>query len=402
MDDWGGAEGFGRGRVDGSDAGTSESEKKDAPDIWHLLGQVKQRPDYRKIAIIARGGFGKTTLLRHITYRYSHEAHRVCRDKGVPKLIPVLLYLRDCRNLIAKPDAPDLPTLIAEHHVKRLSNRLTELDVDWAKKLLNSGRALVLLDGFDEVAASQCPAVSEWIDQAMRDYGSTATFLLTTRPAGYERYSGQQPFTAVAIKEFNSAQRDRFLHKWYLCQVKADHLADDTDSVKEEAAREATDLIEQIQARDELQKLADNPLLLCMMASYHRVNPARSLPIARPRLYQRFCQMLLEDRPVSKKMTVALPAEQSQQVLQGVALHIMVQQDCIALSRSEMIQLVEQTLESSDEVALGDGATAIDFVKEIEEISELFVRKEASDEYEFAHRSFVGVFSFSPCLSARV
>lgn len=373
-------EGFGK-------AADEADEEKEPPYIWDLLRQIESNPSYRQIAIIARGGFGKTTLLRHITYRYSYEPHKVRKEKNVPKLLPVLLYLRECREIIAQPDAPDLPTLIVNHHLVRLSSRLAMLDVDWAKKLLNGGQALVMLDGFDEVAEEQCEAVSAWIDQAVRDYGQTTTFILTTRPAGYERYSGEQPFTAVAVKEFNAKQRNKFLHQWYRCQVKNDRLASDTDGVVEEASREANDLIEQIKRRKELTKMADNPLLLCMMATYHRGNPARNLPLARPRLYQGFCQMLLEDRPLSKKIPMALPADESKAVLQGVALE-MVQKDRIALSLEVMHELVEKNLSRCVELATESAVASRDFVDQIEEVSELFVRKQASDEYEFAHRSF--------------
>lgn len=362
------------------------AEEKEPPYIWDLLRQIEKNPSYRQIAVIARGGFGKTTLLRHITYRYSYEPHKICKEKDVPKLLPVLIYLRECREIIAQPDAPDLPTLIVKHHLARLSSKLEMLDADWATKLLNSGKALVMLDGFDEVAEEQCEAVSAWVDRAVRDYGSTATFILTTRPAGYERYSGEHPFTAVTVKEFSAKQRNKFVHQWYLCQEKNDRLERDIEGAEEEANREATDLIEQIERRKELAKMADNPLLLCMMATYHRVNPARNLPIARTQLYKGFCQMLLEDRPVSKKISMALLAEDSKAVLQGVALE-MAQKDCIALSLEEMHELVERNLNRADLVA-ANSVTSHDFVQEIEDVSELLVRKQASDEYEFAHRSF--------------
>ncbi|MEL7355779.1 MAG: GUN4 domain-containing protein [Cyanobacteria bacterium J06560_6] len=373
-------EGFGK-------AADEVDEEKEPPYIWDLLRQIESNPSYRQIAIIARGGFGKTTLLRHITYRYSYEPRRVCKEKNVPKLLPILLYLRECRGLISQPDAPDLPTLIVKHHLPRLSSKLEMLDIDWAQKLLNGGQALVMLDGFDEVAEDQCEAVSAWIDRAVRDYGQTATFILTTRPAGYERYSGEQPFTAVAVKEFNAKQRNKFLHQWYRCQVKNDRLENDTEGVAEEASREANDLIEQINSREALTKMADNPLLLCMMATYHRINPSRNLPIARPRLYHNFCQMLLEDRPVSKRIQMALPVDESKAVLQGVALE-MVQKDCTALSLEEMHALVEKNLRRCVELATESVVTSTNFVQQIEDVSELFVRKQASDEYEFAHRSF--------------
>ena len=355
--------------------------------IWDLLRQSKQQASYCRIAVIARGGFGKTTLLRHITYRYGLNPHRICREKQVPKLIPVLLYLRVWRDVIARADAPDLPTLIADYHVPQLPGKLSGLDANWAKSLLSSGRrALVMIDGFDEVAADQCEVVSRWIDEAIRDYGKTATFILTSRPAGYERYTGEASWTPVEVKEFEVDQRNDFLQRWYYCQARHARGGRETADVKDTAVKAANNLIEQIERRRELAKMADNPLLLCMIATYHRFHPTRRLPIARPRLYQGFCQMLLEDRPASKGIEMVLPAEKSQAVLQGVALK-MVQQDRIALPMAEMAQLVEREL--------GNGASTINcsintdkFIEQIEEVSELFVRKQSSDEYEFAHRSF--------------
>jgi hypothetical protein len=245
----------------------------------------------------------------------------------------------------------------------------------------------VMIDGFDEVAESQCERVSQWIDQAIADYGKTTAFILTTRPAGDERYEGQQPLKRVEVEKFSDEDRDLFLRRWYFCQIKNDRLGNVSDGAEDEAAREADDLIEQIEQRSELAALADNPLLLCMMASYHKNNPARSLPLVRHRLYQGFCRMLLEDRPQSKKIAMLLTAEESQPVLQRVAL-TMVQQDRIALSLENMAQLVEQSLAQCIEASGGTMVSASVFVKQMEEVSELFVRRQASDEYEFAHRSF--------------
>jgi hypothetical protein len=39
-------------------------------DIWQLLARAKRDPIYSQIAIFAWGGYGKTTLLRHIAYRW--------------------------------------------------------------------------------------------------------------------------------------------------------------------------------------------------------------------------------------------------------------------------------------------------------------------------------------------
>ncbi|MGK7897714.1 MAG: hypothetical protein AB4372_29880 [Xenococcus sp. (in: cyanobacteria)] len=56
--------------------------------IWDLLAQIRKKPVLRRLAILAWGGFGKTTLLRHVTYSYMTKQYK--RYKA-PKLLPVLL-----------------------------------------------------------------------------------------------------------------------------------------------------------------------------------------------------------------------------------------------------------------------------------------------------------------------
>ena len=82
--------------------------------IWDLLARVKRYPAFSRIAILAWGGYGKTTLLRHITYTYAKHHHRRYR---VPKFLPVLLPLRKWQEVIATEQNLDLPRLIEKHHL---------------------------------------------------------------------------------------------------------------------------------------------------------------------------------------------------------------------------------------------------------------------------------------------
>lgn len=52
--------------------------------IWDLLRRIKDTDILRRMAIIAPGGFGKTTLLRSVAYRYGLEPVRTQREKKVP------------------------------------------------------------------------------------------------------------------------------------------------------------------------------------------------------------------------------------------------------------------------------------------------------------------------------
>ena len=85
--------------------------------IWDLLAQIKQYPAFSRMAILAWGDYGKTTLLRHITYTYCQDHYR--RYK-VPKFLPVLLHLRKWQEVIATEQNLDLPRLIEQHHLPSL------------------------------------------------------------------------------------------------------------------------------------------------------------------------------------------------------------------------------------------------------------------------------------------
>ena len=84
--------------------------------IWQLLAMANRDLVYSQIAILAWGGYGKTTLLRHVTYALGKNK----QPATVPRYLPVLLLLRKYRDLLSQEKPPNLPELIATHHVPSL------------------------------------------------------------------------------------------------------------------------------------------------------------------------------------------------------------------------------------------------------------------------------------------
>ena len=72
------------------DEKTIELLEKDGLRIWEILKQTDKIPAYKRLAVLAWGGYGKTTLLRHITYIYTYKKEKRYQ---APKLLPVLLLL---------------------------------------------------------------------------------------------------------------------------------------------------------------------------------------------------------------------------------------------------------------------------------------------------------------------
>ena len=351
--------------------------------IWDLLRQIQDYPGYSRLVILAQGGYGKTTLLRHVTYNYTTQGYQ--RFK-VPKFTPILLYLRKWREVMVQADAPDLPTLMIKHHIPDLPGG-ESLSQAWANTLVKEGKALVLIDGFDEVAETQRQGVSQWINRQMRRYPKNV-FILTSRPGGYEYYSGQENFKSmVFVQPFKPDQWKSFIRQWYFCYERFRRVQSERHliAVRDKADKAAQQLIEQIESpeRRDLADMVTNPLLLNMITDLHQFYSGGDLPRYRAELYESMCRLQLRDRPISKRLELPLSANDSQQVLQWLALQL--QEDTVTqISATALATFIGNALQLK---GLAETVTAAEYLKWVCQVNELLVERN-TNEYEFSHRSF--------------
>ena len=269
--------------------------------IWDIFKRLPKNPTYHTLAILAWGGYGKTTLLRHITYTYSQKKLL----KGVPKLLPVLLLLRKWQTFIIE-NKPDLVTLIEDNHIPSLpeGNRL-QRPPNWIKNLLYQKKLLIMFDGYDEVKEDWREELGEWISTMMNKYNS-AYFILTSRPAGYKSYKSENKPNTLRLKAFNEHQRERFIKQWYLSKERQISAEPDNPIVKQTALEKSANLVNTLKEREELNDLARNPLLLNMIVNLHSVAPVDysdlsrpiQLPQRRSELYREIFRLQLGDRPL--------------------------------------------------------------------------------------------------------
>ena len=356
--------------------------------IWDLLKRVRQVPAYRQIAIRARGGYGKTTLLKHIAYTYGKQAYGKYR---APKLVPFLLYLTRCWSelkALPKDDPASLPKLLTDYHLPRLPNGDDlKAPPNWARDLLRRGEALVMFDGFDEVPLAERPAVSEWLSGQMRHYRE-AVFILTSRPTAYkDDYTAQRPTASFWVEDFNDEQRRRFVKQWYRCQERMAR-GRNTPDVQRRAKRKAASLLAQLEVRPELKALAGNALRLNMMARFHRDKQGAELPQRKVELYQDICELQLSRRPTARGIALLLSSlSQRQEVLQVVALEMMKQAD---QDQEGFKQIRKEPLLALLEAALVERDAEVrpqEFLAQMVQVSELLVEQDGGI-YEFSHLSF--------------
>ncbi|MGB3308946.1 MAG: GUN4 domain-containing protein [Nodosilinea sp.] len=360
-----------------------ELERATNLNIWHFLRQAEQTPPFRQLVILAWGGYGKTTLLKHVAYIYATKQYS---RHQVKKRIPVLLVLRkkELRDLLASESAPDLPTVITQHHIPDLPREGDDRPVpdNWVTDVLRRGDAVIMLDGFDEVAKDQRPAVATWINRQMRRYGNSV-FIVTSRPKAYRDQDAAHRLelsTALWVRDFDATQRRDFVTRWYQCQERYAHGGRATPDVVKLANEAAQDLLHQIENRQELKDLAKNPLLLNMIVTFHRRYPGARLPQRQVELYQEICQLQLRDRPRARQLDTLLTQCDAQTVLQMLALQMM-QWHIERILQEDLFSFIVRCLDQQEE-AIDAG----NFIEQVVQISELLVQQE--DEYEFAHLSF--------------
>ncbi|MBD2360169.1 GUN4 domain-containing protein [Anabaena minutissima FACHB-250] len=359
-------------------------------EIGKLLVQMKRDVYFKRLAILGAPGCGKSTLLRHITLMYATRKQRHLNPKA-PKLIPVLLQLRDIyQDIIQNPEIP-LAEVI-ENAVKKLqASEPLQPRKNWFAKRLRENKCLVMLDGLDEIPDDhQRQDVSAWVDKQIDIY-SDSYFILTSRPEGYKN----APLKAVCqleVQPFTREQRNKFIQDWYFHRIKREYNNKVDLGVRDRAKKQTNNLIEQIEASSSLKLMARNPLLLNMIAVTHETH--QTLSNKRVDLYKEICRVLLEGRQRVKGQTTLLSAEQKQVVLKSLALELM-QQNTQAFTLDEFStrdktykqakSLIKDKLDRFPQLTI----TPEDFIKKDDlGVRELLSEKKQEGIYEFAHKTF--------------
>lgn len=161
------------------------------------------------------------------------------------------------------------------------------------QKALDAGRAVLILDGLDEVGSTEergktCDRVQAFVASNKR-----VPVLVTSRPAGYGDAplpeAGSVPFEHLELRPFDDDEQSEFVETRYKLQEPADPVARDDGIAGLQAA---------LAARPRVRELARNPLLATLIALVHRTEA--TLPGERAELYNRCVATLIEAWPRAK------------------------------------------------------------------------------------------------------
>lgn len=246
-------------------------------------------------------GMGKSTLMTRITLHMARaclgEADPTMPDPLTPPRIPILLslgrYARERRNI---------SYLSLLDYLKAVAGKLGIPDLDsFLVKCLGDGRCLVMLDGLDEASVDD-PGIREQVQKEIKAFIQKLPgnrFLITSRVAGYDQ-AAFPDYTHYLVANLSPKQIEDFLPRWCRANVLkrrglTNTLSDaQEESVAAEAAKLTQDLRAAIRDNQGVQQLAENPLLLTLLAVMQQ--NSIQLPQRRVELYDVVTRTLLEHR----------------------------------------------------------------------------------------------------------
>ncbi|WP_335216440.1 NACHT domain-containing protein [Nostoc sp.] len=319
---------------------------------------------YSKLMVLGKPGAGKTTFLKYL-------AMQCIEGRFQANRVPLFITLKDFAEAPKKPD-------ILKFIVQLLSSCGVTHTSAAVEKLLKQGKALVLLDGLDEVREEDTKRVLRQIRE-FSDLFHTNQFVITCRIAAKE-YT-YQSFTEVEMADFDEKQIAIFSQNWFQL----------TDPVKSKR------FIEKLKDNEPIQELASSPLLLTLLCLVF--GDSGDFPANRSELYQEGLDVLLKKwdakRNIEREQVYKnLSLQRKEDLLSQIALTTFEQKDYFFKQKTAEAYIADfiRNLRDADtdpEILKLDSEAVL---KSIEAQHGLLVER-AKGIYSFSHLTFHEYFA---------
>ncbi|MCX5387986.1 NACHT domain-containing protein [Streptomyces sp. NBC_00083] len=325
-----------------------------------------------RVLIRGEAGAGKTTLVWWLA------AHAAAGRLGpgladLNALVPFVVPLRSLRAQGATFPLPaQLPTA---------ARLVVDAAPDgWAGRVLKTGRALLLVDGLDEVPQEDREEAHRWLAALLDRYPRTRC-VVTVRPMAVEpdwlKYAG---FEELRLLPMNDEDITAFIAAWHRAARLDSGPHEDLDELER-------DLSEQFKQNSNLKGLARTPLLCAVICALHRLRQG-FLPDTRWQLYEAALRMLLGNRDQQRKVPaaegIAIGAEECTELLQRIAVWL-VREGQSEFTREQALRRLERALRGMENVRAQ--GTADDVLRHLLNRSGL-LQERADNVFQFTHRTF--------------
>ena len=252
--------------------------------------------NHNAFVILGDPGSGKSTLLHFLALIYAKGEQALEKAFGkLPKqfdLLPIFIPLAafdDMRR--QKPDLTLLEFLPLYYEQRRMLPGLSPL----FQRALQSGRALLLFDGLDEVLdATTRKYVTGQVSALINQFrGFGVQYIISSRFVGYREAPLPGKIPHLSVMDFGQSEIETFVHQWTFAFEKALANGIETTETIRLARKLERDLLKDVNSTPGVRKLAANPLMLTMLALMRR--QVGRLPHRRIILYERYVSTLIEN-----------------------------------------------------------------------------------------------------------
>ncbi len=334
-----------------------------------------------KAVLLGAPGSGKTTLMSYFAVMLARQNPEALGLAADADWLPILIKIRDWERL---PEETGLLEYARDFAEKSLA--VKQLPAGFFEHWLADGRALILLDGLDEVAqVGKRDRVVKRIESFLHQYEKNWA-VVTSRPAGYRRdFFRTEEFPHYELQPFDDEKIKLFIDNWYNSRV--------ADPVEAERRKES--LRKALAENDRIKLLARNPLLLTIIALIHRYQGG--LLKERHKLYDRAVETLLTSwdahREISNhKLLQHLNLDEVQRLMEALALggipRAWGEAKGVRSDKEELISRLSREIQTLKAIELyeakGEAERLVGLIRDRAGL----LNEQGQDCYAFAHKTF--------------
>ncbi|MFE2637463.1 NACHT domain-containing protein [Streptomyces scopuliridis] len=338
----------------------------------------------RRVVLRGPAGSGKSTLVQWLALNAARRSFPAeLADWNV--CVPFVLRLR------AFTTADELP--LPEDFLRASGVPLHgSAPAGWAERLLTGGRALVLVDGVDEVPTRLRSRTETWLRSLIAAFPE-ARYVVTTRPSAVpEDWLTGHGFTAHSLLPMERDDIRAFVAHWH-------------DAARQECPPDASvldtyeqSLVQAVTGRRDLGRLATNPLMCALLCALNRDRRMR-LPRARKELYDAALDLLLVRRDTEREVVgvegVDLTRDEQTALLQRLA-YWLIRNGQVEAGRDEAVEMVGEWLAAMPQVT-GDAEQVFAHLL----IRSGLLREPVPGAVSFVHRTFQDYLGAKAAVEAR-
>ncbi|MGC4755639.1 NACHT domain-containing protein [Micromonospora trifolii] len=323
----------------------------------------------RRLFVRGQAGLGKTTLLQWIAVNCARRTFaKQLRDWNdcVPFFVPLRRH--------ASVDLPAPEDFLSEvgRHIS------AEKPPGWVHDQLRSGRAVVLIDGVDELAENRRLEARRWLRDLVAAF-PLARFVITSRPAATPaEWLGREAFDVAELEPMSRTDIAVFIARWHEAMRHQSTRRDDHAELTYYEERFAGSLTQQ----RHLRQMASYPLLCALLCALHR-DRRGDLPRSRMEIYEVALHMLLERRDSERRLDASGLSRTDKTLLLRDIAYWLIRNDRSSAPAERIRSHIATKLQSMTQIR----STADEVYRLLLERTGL-LREAVEGETDFVHRSF--------------